>query len=114
VHSTIALARCSGCSLGRGKHSAFRQVGCVSKTCRFASNNTNASATVATARNLLNFAVIEPGRGGALVLYIDLRKLGTGAPALSQHFGYYIGFNKIPAGAYGRINSHSHQPTIFM
>jgi hypothetical protein len=86
----------------------------VGKTGRFASDHTNASATVATARNLLNLAIVEPSRGRALVLYIDLRKLGTSAPALSQYFGYYIGFNKILAGAYRRINSHSHQPTIFV
>jgi hypothetical protein len=114
VHSAIALACCGCRCFGCCKQTAFRQVRCVGEPSCVPSNDTNASATITTARNLLNLAVIEPSRGRSLVLYIDLGKLSPGAPAFSQHFGYYIGFNKIPAGAYGRINSHSRQPTIFM
>jgi hypothetical protein len=86
----------------------------VSKPSCVPGDYTNASATIAAARHLLNFAVIEPSRGGALVLYIDLGKLGPGCTTFGQDFGYYIGFNKIPASAYRRIISHSRQPTIFM
>jgi hypothetical protein len=86
----------------------------VGETSCVPSNDANTSATVAAAGDLLDFAVIEPSRGGALVLYIDLGKLGPGCTTFGQDFGYYIGFDKIPASAYRRINSHSRQPTIFM
>ena len=44
----------------------------MGKACRFTCNYSNAGATIAAARDLLNLAVIEPSRGGPLVLYIYL------------------------------------------
>jgi len=58
VHAAIALFG-SGCSgFGGSQQSTLGKIGCVGKTSGVASDNTNARATIATTRYLLDLSVV--------------------------------------------------------
>ena len=71
--------------LGRGEQPGLAEVGGVGETGGVALDHPDAGAPVATAGDLLDPAVVEPRRGGALVLGVHLGEVGARAHRRRQH-----------------------------